>query len=354
MVWLKRNRSNSDNNGSAALNKSGCFILGKTSTFFIICPLYLSVNLKLMVRFFLFIIHFFAFQSVFAQLIIEGQVVNSQKGEPVPYATITAAYNQGTVCDSSGYFILQLKDVSLLDTLTVSSIGFNTSKICIDNYISSKIKKIQLTPRNYYIEDVRVFSDRKKTKKGRFYGITKKKSNSSFGIFALGLIVAQYIENPHSSNGKVKSIRVYSTGREYDPNFKFRLHLYSVDSLFLRPATELLPENVIVSIPNSKKGWVSIDVSKHAIDFHKNGLFVGIEYLIASLRDGKYFETNDEFNTHGSSSRFKMLRTNHMLGYYSFFDDRNSTYLSKDGKTWTSWANEKGNPNIMLAIEVVK
>lgn len=310
-------------------------------------------------RYYLLLFFILSFQQVFGQFVLKGKVIDSSTGDPVPYASVTIGYSQGTACNSHGIFILKANGVSTNDTLIFSSIGFNSTAIIVKDFLASKIKTVKITPKNYQITEVTVTGE--KIKKGKLYGITKKRSNSTFSIFGLGVIVAQYIENPHQYKGKIKSIRFYNTGRHYDPNFKFRLHLYSVDSSKLIPGKELLPENVIVNVPSAEEGWISIDVLKYNINFSKNGIFAAIEYLAESCLDGKYvrlFTENEKKALHINSGAAHITSCD-MLGYYYFLNGNTNTFVSSsNGRVWDSWEKKSNGkvpyPNIMLSVEVIK
>lgn len=89
---------------------------------------------------------FIATINIQAQSKIEIEGVLQDANEmTIPYAAISIpTKNIGTTSTEEGEFYLSLKPNNLQDTLVISSMGFKTYKIKIEDYIKQKIKKIVL------------------------------------------------------------------------------------------------------------------------------------------------------------------------------------------------------------------
>ena len=71
----------------------------------------------------------------FSQIEIEGKVIDSTLALPLENASIYVQKTTvGTVSNSDGKFVLQIADEFLKDTLVVSSIGFKSFKIPVEDY----------------------------------------------------------------------------------------------------------------------------------------------------------------------------------------------------------------------------
>lgn len=76
---------------------------------------------------------------VAAQSNISGVVINARNGQPLTGASIMTTHSQtGTVSRFDGSFVLKIKSAD--DTIIVSSIGFSSRKILIDQHPEHKIK----------------------------------------------------------------------------------------------------------------------------------------------------------------------------------------------------------------------
>ena len=94
-----------------------------------------------------FVIFCFLLSTVSAQknkIILEGIVIDKES-ITIPYAAITiASKNIGTSTTEEGKFYLSLSMSNLSDTLLISSMGFETKRIQIQNFITNKQKIIVL------------------------------------------------------------------------------------------------------------------------------------------------------------------------------------------------------------------
>ncbi|WP_171032342.1 carboxypeptidase-like regulatory domain-containing protein [Polaribacter aestuariivivens] len=105
------------------------------------------MNLKISLsKSYLIILFLIASTNFFGQknIEIEGVVVDESEN-PIPYAAVGIPSKQiGTATNDDGGFYLKLSADNLSDTLEISTIGFKTYRVKIQDYIDSKTKKITL------------------------------------------------------------------------------------------------------------------------------------------------------------------------------------------------------------------
>src|SRR5690554_1365122 len=90
---------------------------------------------------------------------LEGKIIDAKTKAPIPFVNIglkNTAY--GTASNSLGYFIFNLPEKGLGDTLYFSCIGYQTKAISVPTYI--RPVTIQLQPVAIPLNEVRVMPDR--------------------------------------------------------------------------------------------------------------------------------------------------------------------------------------------------
>lgn len=95
--------------------------------------------------------------SLYAQNIISGQIIDSATKSPIPFSLIQLAIEKTTnVSNVEGNFNLNITNKSLNDTLVVSSLGYQTSRISAEKALKIKNLKIYLTPSAIILPEVTV------------------------------------------------------------------------------------------------------------------------------------------------------------------------------------------------------
>lgn len=105
--------------------------------------------------FFLFFLLFF---NLTKGLTIQGSVMDINSKTPVQYATIYLASNIGTITNENGAFILHLNEYKRNESLYVSSIGYISRTIFLNDLDSIISNKIELTPVIYDLKAVEIIS----------------------------------------------------------------------------------------------------------------------------------------------------------------------------------------------------
>ncbi|EAZ96811.1 hypothetical protein FBBAL38_05290 [Flavobacteria bacterium BAL38] len=253
---------------------------------------------------------FFISFSLTAQ--IRGVVKDSISGEPIPYVNIWVENETiGITSETNGSFSLDIKEEKLL---VFSALGYEIKKA------SSKSEVILLKPKVFELNEV-VISIPKKTKELEI-GDSKKIQHSQLSgdkpwIYGkLFKFEEKYNETPF-----LKKIIFYSNSKIKNAKLKIRIYNFK-DSI---PNEDILYEEVIVSV---KKGMQknTVDLSKHAILFPKEGVVIGLEWMI--IEENKYlFEYKDT----------KSKKTNSFVTYapslvINYTEEENSFHFS--GGKW--------------------
>ena len=86
-----------------------------------------------------------------AQQLVTGRVVDSQTGEPIPFATVYVSENKGTLTNEEGRFTLELEEG---DMVSISFMGYKQ----VREKASSLPRTIQLEPISTTLKEVTVVS----------------------------------------------------------------------------------------------------------------------------------------------------------------------------------------------------
>lgn len=225
----------------------------------------------------------FKFLTCFVFLTIQGfsfaqfQVVDSLSSEPVPFTHIRIIkQNKILISDQDGYFFLDTVRFNN-DSLIVSSIGFELKKIAIKNLHASS--KIPLIPKQQNLEEVVVVEKKGKYKLRKLGGTKEpRKLLPEYGVTSEnGTIQAVYMPNNYSVPGVLKYVNVYITDNGY-PDAYFRIHVYDVSLIEIKPDKELTSSNIVKSGTKGNE-WVKFDLIDERIMIGENGCFVGIEWF---------------------------------------------------------------------------
>ncbi len=158
------------------------------------------------------------------------------------------------------------------DSLIISCIGYVDMKMSV-NTLKEK-NNIILENAVYQIGEVII-----KPRKCKIVTLGNKKSiNIGSAQIPFNGQRALYIQNP-SIDGKIVSVKIHMTdgykvkGSKHRP---FRLRLYEGHPM---DGKELLDNEIIASLPASKRNWVTINLSQFNLNMPANGITVSVEAL---------------------------------------------------------------------------
>jgi hypothetical protein len=94
---------------------------------------------------------------------LDGKVLNSDDGKPVPFATIKLKFNQlGVYANADGDFRINRNPDFQDDSLIITCIGFKLTSIAFKDLSDKNVNKIFLTPVVYGLAEVKVTASRRK------------------------------------------------------------------------------------------------------------------------------------------------------------------------------------------------
>lgn len=264
---------------------------------------------------------------------IEGRVINAKSHEPVPYATLGIKGKPiGTVASGKGDFAFTIQPgaVSATEKLVVSCIGFAGVSLPVTAFAQGPVE-IKLEPLREELEAVTVRPGKVKVRKvGRAHG---------GGIVHLGYYTA-YDSIEHDKLGReygvilplkedclLQDFNVYLTQNEFK-SVSFRLNIYSVENGI--PAEPLLQKDVIFTVENERRKWISVDLKKYSIFISGHDkIAVSMQWLtsVKADEDSRYFTLS--------------------VGYPSLFN----SYIFRE-KSQDKWrVNSEGNPSMYLTVK---
>jgi hypothetical protein len=225
-------------------------------------------------KFLFILIPFLAFSQ---QQVTNGVVLDKVTNEPIPYVNISILESTvGTSSNDDGSFRLEINEDDINKVVSLSSLGYETSKIPVSLFLKSE--KIFLKPLVEALEEV-VISEKFNEKTMVVNEILEEDLCAGYGSHAKNpWIVALYFpfDNNYEEVDFLKSVK-FHFGNFKNKKGKFRLRLFSFgnDSL---PDKDLLKESIIVTLKKKQK-TVDVDISDHDIVFPREGFYIAIEWL---------------------------------------------------------------------------
>jgi hypothetical protein len=260
------------------------------------------------------------------------QIVDSVTSAGIPYAHIrVVGKKERAISDYNGYFTLD-STFKINDSIRILCTGYQSKIVALNSMAHSD--RIILTPEFHELEDVLI------TKKKGFYqlrelGITKgpKTQFFDYSVTAInGTIRAVYMPNEYSLSGVLKFVNVFVTKNGY-PDAHFRIHIYSVSHLAIKPGKELTSSNIISSGTTGNE-WIKIDLTSERILIPENGCFVGIEWF--DHPKSTYFQDTLRYKgvTQVDNKRRDTIYTNIRKGNGIVLGSRTECYKFAKNKLW--------------------
>jgi len=218
---------------------------------------------------------------------IEGIILDEKTNEPILYANIgLIKKNIGTVSNHRGEFKLPISKSNFLDTVGFSSIGYNSVKIKVEDFLLPEnivIKKIYLTPMAYQIAEIIVKpKEFKYLKIGNGSGSKRKKAgfgpNDKLGR-EMGTIISTKGKEAYLEKATI-NIGVNNYGK-----IKLRLNVYNLNN---KLPNERINREPIYFETDIKEGECIINLEKYNIKV-KDDFLISIEYIEDLGQYGLYF-----------------------------------------------------------------
>lgn len=297
------------------------------------------------ILFFLFI----SFYSHGQNIEIRGQIIDTESLERLPYCTIEAPKLQsGTLSNSNGEFTLIIPERNLEDSVTISSMGYESSVMTLAMLSGMADYTIRLRLKTYQLPEVTI---KPKDIIVKRIGITEKRNIKYTVGNIFGGMIGIHIKNNTNASGFLTSVSFFIC-KEGKPNAPFRIRVLSYDAKNKSPGEDLLHDNLIVTNPNTKAGWFQVDISKYNIVFPTEGVFVMQEFIYTS---DQFFYTMPI--TYKSTDGKEKTETHQFYGIAlgnTIFPDKLTWGRSYIGDPWKqhSFKHKKEFTNSMINAEV--
>ncbi len=223
------------------------------------------------------------FNSLFAQKICKGILLDSVTNKPVEFANIgVVGKGFGTVTNENGEFNFTVPDSAAGAPVKISMIGYKTKSLSIEKVNS--LNKIVLAPAATNLSEVSVSAKKTKVK---VLGNETKTTHVTAGFVknTLGaeLAVKLNIKNPKTHLKKFY-INIARNSIE-KPIFRFNVYNKGEDG---NPKENILTQNVIIELKENT-GLLELDLTPYNL-FVDDDVFISIEW-IKDLGDvkGLYF-----------------------------------------------------------------
>ena len=254
---------------------------------------------------------------------ISGTIVN-EKYEPIPYVNIWVQdENIGTTSQENGTFTI---NISKDKTVVFSAVSYETKKIKIPEDGKVVLKEAAIKLDEVVIEKI------KQTKELEIGDMERIHHTQLSGDKPWIYAKLFNYEEKHNETPFIKNIVFYSDSEIKDAKLKIRVFQLQ-DSL---PGIDLVDEDIIVSV---KRGFRknTVDVSKYKLKIPKNGIVVGLEWLI--IPDNFYDYTYKAYKT-----KEKISMPNYAPSLViNYFDDRRAFQYWKGKWYWLRNVKTTGN-----------
>lgn len=211
---------------------------------------------------------------VFAQIKIEGKIIDAVTKQPIPYVNLESfRYKTGTQSNQDGEFVLELSQTKTLDTLKVSSIGYQDKYLT--NVQSANEILLELKPATIALEEVIIRKGKSVLKE---VGVLEK-TGETVKLFNQmlrkgGFQYAVLMKGIEARVATLKQIHFFIGKEAYKAPFRVRIY-ENIDGV---PGKDLLNKSLELSA-YKKNDWNAFDVSKHYLEVPEKGVWVAIEWI---------------------------------------------------------------------------
>ncbi|WAC41513.1 carboxypeptidase-like regulatory domain-containing protein [Pedobacter sp. SL55] len=211
---------------------------------------------------------------VFAQIKIEGKVVDAVTKQPIPYVNIESfKYKMGTQSNQDGLFILELPQGKSSDTIKISCVGYH-DKYLTDIQSSNELL-VELKTSIIALEEVIIRKGKSILKEvgvlektGRnlaYFNQMLKKGGFQHAVLMKGL---------EGKTAKLKQVHFFIGKEAYKAPFRVRIY----ENLSGQPGKDLLSKSLEL-FAYQKNNWNAFDVSQYHLEVPEKGIWVAIEWI---------------------------------------------------------------------------
>lgn len=261
---------------------------------------------------------------------IQGKTIDKQTDKPLPYVSIMVLNKSiGTTSDKNGRFILENIKISSTDTIFLSHVGYFSKKISLSKKFDSIIK---LKPKNIILDEVNIAVEKinDKSKIHTLNKFNKRKTSLVYSTEPLDnkadlwlpyrelepTIETMYFTNNQKYNEYIQLKEAIINLKSFKEKSKFRLRVYQANDQ-KEPKIEVHLKQPIIDVFKDEP-VVKINLLEDNIYMSKNGIFIGVEYLM--IDENLTIEKSEKKNikTKIYSPFLKYIRVKENFEYYIF------------------------------------
>ncbi|WP_435262190.1 carboxypeptidase-like regulatory domain-containing protein [Tenacibaculum sp. nBUS_03] len=202
---------------------------------------------------------------------LTGKILNKENKEIVAYANISFLdSSNGVSSNKEGRFFLEIEKKLMNKKVHISCLNFKDT-IVFERDLQNKI--LFLKPENYVLNEIVI------SKKRNEKIILDKVKRRVIPMYSGGSVkmIAKYFPNYHQLGYYFQNIKIHFSRRGFKKS-KFRIRIFSVDSINGKPKRDLLLKSIPISIKKKQKEIV-INLENSMLEVPKNGFFVAFEKL---------------------------------------------------------------------------
>lgn len=217
------------------------------------------------------VIIFLIVQAGYSQNFAEGQILDAESEEPIPYVNIgITRLMTGTVSHENGAFRLEYNSED--DLITFSAIGYEIHEMAVRDLLSNG--SVYMSPTTYEMDEIIVQEKALGKIKNLGYKLDKRGESVGFGSTQLGTEIGALIEIDRET---IIYQAFFTVNRTTDEELLFRVNLYEFENG--ESTRNLIPENVLVAAPE-KSGTFSVNLTKYNIVTEKD-VMLSLEWVKA-------------------------------------------------------------------------
>lgn len=263
---------------------------------------------------------FFCLSTVQSQkTLLKGSVIDSETKQPVVYANISfLKSNKGISSNEDGTFSLEIDKELLNDKVHISCLNY---KDTIVSAFDLQNKNLAMQSKNEILNEVVI--SKKKNKKI----ILDKVKRRVIPLYSGDVVkmTAKYFPANYPKGYYLEEIKLHFS-RRGSRKSKFRIRIFSVDSISGKPKEDLLLKNLPITIEEKQKVAI-INLEDLFLEAPSNGFYVAFEKLF--IPENKFIEKKSFKKNYVWYSPTIGLTKNK-----EFSKENCKVYLYRKGKWW--------------------
>ena len=292
--------------------------------------------------------------SVFSQI----QVRDSESMLPVSYATISFGNGQGIFADNEGEFVFTKTLYPDIDSLFVSALGYKPLSLSSDQIPSV----IQLTMEANKLDEIVISAPER-----RKYKLVKKKPfldddyykcwlptiESEIAVFIPNTMLQdqrlQKVQFPIALEAKDWKKRNKNNADKQQFSTLFKVRLY--ENKDYTPGSPLTNETIVFLATEKNGDYYDLDLEEYAIIMPENGLFVSLQVLGYTDKEGKLLPNKKYKEIKGRDGMVKIPTNFRPLLPFTSEINQFRTFIKRvfiHGNTWRAFQPKNGIESSLL------